>query len=327
MKKKSISPNQFQLIFSFLILLACLVQCTNQDTSKDRINEIKKQLPERYELDPEKPIEKRIENSPERIIKMSRLTGINPTAHELTPAERTIVDSAFALLPPLHKKVLKQHLIGITFINNLPVSGITLPDENDAELYHIIFNSSILNKTVSEWLTEKERSCFNKDSSPITVSVNAGSINALVFVLIHEATHIVDGATRILPKQWKNYNEKPAVPAVVANTWSNWLELLPAFHNSLLSTTCYRKGGKIFTMEEALPVYQALKRTPLVSIYSASNWHEDIAEYLTVYHLTSKLSQPYSITLRENGKLIFSYTPMESNLVKSRLEFMNLFYK
>jgi hypothetical protein len=286
------------------------------------------QLLELYELNPKTVIEKRIGNTPGRVLKIFEQAGMNPKAHELTPSERIVVDSAFAMLPPLHKKVLKEHLRSISFLDNMPVSAMTSPvnDNDEFKLYDITFHASVLKQTTSEWLTEKERTCFNKDSSSISVSVEAGSINALVFILIHEATHIVDGATRILPQQWKHDNEKSVIPAVAASTWSNWLNLLPAFQNSLLNTTRYRKGGKIFTMEEALPVYSALKRTPLVSIYGASNWHEDLAEYLTVYHFVYKLGQPYCIILKENGKVILSYKPLESNLVRSRLDFMNLFY-
>ena len=35
-------------------------------------------------------------------------------------------------------------------------------------------------------------------------------------------------------------------------------------------------------------VYQALRRTPFVSLYSTSSQHEDLAEYLTVYDFTQK---------------------------------------
>jgi hypothetical protein len=325
---KSFLSNEFQLNVLSFILLICSVQCTSQDTSNDTSRRTKAQIPELYEFDPKTVIERRIGNTPEQDLKIFERAGMNPKAHELTPSERKVVDKAFAMLPPLHRKVLKDHLRSISFLDNMPVSAMTSPvnDNDEFKLYDITFNASILKQTVSEWLTEKERACFNKDSSSISVSIEAGSINALVFVLIHEATHIVDGATRILPQQWRNDNEKSVIPAVAACTWSNWLNLLPAFQNSLLSATRYRKGGKIFTMQEALPLYTALKCTPLVSIYSASNWHEDLAEYLTVYHFTYKLGQPYSIILKENGKVILSYKPMESNLVRSRLDFMNLFY-
>ena len=285
------------------------------------------QIQKLYEHDPKTVIEGRVRNTSEHVLKIFEQAGMNPKAHELTPSERKVVDKAFAMLPPLHKKVLQDHLRSISFLDNMPVSAMTSPvnDNDEFKLFDITF-PSILKQTASEWLTEKERSCFNKDSSSISVSVEAGSINALVYVLIHEATHIVDGATRILPQQWKNANEKSVIPEVAASTWSNWLNLLPTFQNSLLNTTRYRKGGKIFTMEEALPVYLALKRTHLVSLYSTSNWHEDLAEYLTVYHFTYKLDQPFSIILKENGKVILSYKPMESNLVRSRLDFMDLFY-
>lgn len=325
---KSFLSNQFlfKVLFFFLIIFSA--QCTSQDTPDNTSRRTKAQIHELYELDPKTAIEGRVGNTPEQVLKTFEWTGMNPKAHELTPLERIVVDSAFAMLPPLHRKVLKDHLRSISFLDNMPVSAMTSPvnDHDEFKLYDITFHASILKQTVSEWLTEKERTCFNKGSSPISVSVEAGSINALVFILIHEATHIVDGATRILPQQWKNDNEKTVIPTVAASTWSNWLNLLPAFQNSLLNTTRYRKGGKIFTMEEAFPVYSALKRTPLVSIYSASNWHEDLAEYLTVYHFKYKLGQPYSIILKKNGKVILSYKPMESNLVRSRLNFMNLFY-
>ena len=310
------------------MLLICTAQCSNKNKSNDASRRTKEQIQKIYELDPQTVIEGRVQNTSDHVLKIFEQAGMNPKAHELTPSERKVVDQAFAMLPPLHKKVLKDHLRGISFLDNMPVSAMTSPvnDNDEFKLFDITFHASILKQTASEWLTEKERSCFSKNNSAISVSIEAGSINALVFVLFHEATHIVDGATGILPQQWKNGNEKSVVPAVAANTWSNWLNLLPSFQNSLLNTTRYRKGGKIFTMEEALPVYSALKRTPLVSLYSTSNWHEDLAEYLTVYHFTHKLGQPFCITLKENDKVILSYKPMESDLVKSRLDIMDLFY-
>ena len=312
----------------FFILFVCSAQCSSPNTSNDASRRTNLQIQKFYELDPKTVIEGRVRNTSEHVLKIFKQAGMSPKAHELTPSERKVVDKAFAMLPPLHKKVLKDHLRSISFLDNMPVSAMTSPvnDNDEFKLFDITFHASILKQTASGWLTEKERSCFNKDNSSISVSVEAGSINALVYVLLHEATHIVDGATGILPQQWKNVNEKSVIPAVAASTWSNWLNLLPAFQHSLLNETRYRKGGKIFTMEEALPVYSALKRTPLVSLYSGSNWHEDLAEYLTIYHFTYKLGQPFHIILKENGKVILSHKPMESNLVKSRLDFMEVFY-
>ncbi len=326
---KAFLSNQFLFKAIFFILLICSAQCSNPNTSKDASRKTKLETQELYALDSSTVIERRVRNTSEQVLKIFEQAGINSKAHALTPSERKVVDEAFAMLPPLHKKILKDHLRGISFLDNMPVSAMTSPvnDNDEFKLFDITFHASILKQTASEWLTEKERACFNKDSSSISVSVEAGSVNALVYVLLHEATHIVDGATGMLPQQWKNTNEKSQISAVAASTWSNWLNLLPAFQNPLLNSTRYRKGGKIFTMEEAVPVYSAMKRTPLVSLYSTSNWHEDLAEYLTVYHFTYKLGQPFTIILKENGNVILSYKPMESDLVKSRLHFMDLFYQ
>ena len=70
-------------------------------------------------------------------------------------------------------------------------------------------------------------------------------------------------------------------------------------------------------IDRAKSVYEALRRTPFASLYGSSNWHDDLAEYVTWYHLTQKLTQPYRIVIREAGKETFAYEPMKSQIVRA----------
>lgn len=325
---RSFMSNQYLLNTFCVALIICLVQCTSINTSKEVGKRSEVQVQKLYSLDPKSAVESLVRNISLHVLKMMEHTEMNPKAHVLTISEQKLLKKAFTMLPPLHMSVLKNHLRNISFLDNMPIAAVTSPvnEKDDFRLFDIIFNASILKQTASEWLTEKERKCFKKDSSGISVSIEAGSMNALVYVLLHEATHIVDGAKRILPQQWKDNNRNSIIPGIAATTWSNSLTLLPAFEHHILKTNRYRHGGKVFSWDQALSVYSALKRTPLVSIYSTSSWHEDLAEYLTVYHFTNKLGQPFKIILNENRKVIFSYEPMESELVGSRQVYMNMFY-
>jgi len=46
-----------------------------------------------------------------------------------------------------------------------------------------------------------------------------------------------------------------------------------------------------------------------------------------VYHFTEVLKQPFRIVIRKEGKEIFLYEPMKSDLVRGRAAQMKRFYK
>lgn len=57
-----------------------------------------------------KALSKRVAEAPENVFKMFREAGMDPVNHELTAIERAKIEDAFALLPPLHQKILNTHL-------------------------------------------------------------------------------------------------------------------------------------------------------------------------------------------------------------------------
>ena len=66
----------------------------------------------------------------------------------------------------------------------------------------------------------------------------------------------------------------------------------------MLERIRFRAGGEPLAIDRAESVYAALRRTPFVSPYGSSNWYDDLAEFVAVYHLTEKLGQPYRIVIR-----------------------------
>ncbi len=101
----------------------------------------------------------------------------------------------------------------------------------------------------------------------------------------------------------------------------------PRYRDPLLERVKFRAGGQTLAIDQAESVYAALRRTPFVSLYGSSNWYDDLAEYVTLYHLTEVLGQPYRIVIRKEGKEAFAYEPMKSDLVRGRVGQMKRFYE
>ncbi|TFF37360.1 hypothetical protein E2R66_12540 [Mucilaginibacter psychrotolerans] len=259
-----------------------------------------------------------------------RDAGMSPTAHQLTNEERKTIAAAFATLPPLHQRVLKQHLKSISFLDNMPNTALTSPvtTVEGINLYHITFRAGILHQTISEWVTEKERTCFARGDSTITVSVEAGMLSALTYIALHEGTHVVDGSLHLIATDTIAGQSAPNTftKSFAQGIWKNINTPEWPVTDSMVLKSRFRAGGRRFLTTEAAKVYTALSQTPFVSQYSTASWHEDLAEILTVYHLTHVLKQPFRLVVSQNGKPVFSYDPMSSASVKKRSEILKRFY-
>ena len=257
--------------------------------------------------------------------------GAVPTAHALTEAERLKLSAAYAALPPLHRRVLSERLRSVSFLDGMPNTALTSPVNPDEpyRLYHITIRAAILREDVSEWLTWKERTCFETAGSPLSVAVEAGKLDAILYVLLHEATHVVDDCLRITPARPSGDRPAGGAPAsaFTQGVWSGSTTPSPRYRDSLLERVRYRSGGQTFAIDQADSVYASLRRTPFVSLYGSINWYDDLAEYVTLYHLTEVLGQPCRIVIRKEGKEAFTYEPLKSALVRGRVGQMKRFYE
>jgi hypothetical protein len=282
----------------------------------------------RHGLDPTSPLESRIKETPADVLEMFKEPGVTPPmAHALTAEERRKLAAAFASLPPLHRRILGERLRSVCFLDGMPNTALmSVVNQNEPyRLFHITIRAGVLGEDVSTWLTQKERTCFDAAGSPLSVAVEAGTLDAIVYVILHEATHVVDQSLGITPAM--KSGDRPPAGAFTAGAWSDRLTHSPRYRDPLLERIRFRAGGRPLAINQAESVYTALSRTPFVSLYGSSNWFDDLAEYVTVYHATEVLKQPYRIVIRNDGKEVFAYEPMKSDLVRGRVGQMKRFYE
>jgi len=285
----------------------------------------------RFGLDPRSSLGSRVKETSAAVLKMFEEAGRSkPTQHDLTEVERRKVMAAFAALPPLHWRILSERLRSVNFLDGMPNTALTStvnPNE-PYRLFDITIRAAILRQSASEWLTEKERSCFSTAGSPLSVSVEAGKRDAILFVLLHEATHIVDACLGITPTG--HSVDEPAGSEIAGSfadgIWTGRIAPATAYHDPVRERVRFYAFGEPQPIGRAVSVYMSLSRTPFVSLYGSSNWSDDLAEYVAVYHWTEALKQPYRIVIRNAGTEMFHYEPMTSELVRRRVGRMARFY-
>jgi len=278
-------------------------------------------------IDPASPLDSRVGEADPSVLKMFADADMPaPRAHVLTDAERTSLARAFTTLPPVHQLVLRERLRRISFLDGMPNTALTSMVDPDAAtpVYDLTIRAGVLHESASEFLTNKERTCFDFSGSTRTVVVEAGPPEAIVYVLLHEATHMVDGSLGLTPVEGRN----PAGDAglLTAGVWTDRLTVASAYANPLLDGLVYRRGGRPIPVSDAHKVYGALQRTPFVSLYARSNWHDDVAELVAWHHLTSRMGQPYRIVVRERDQDVLVYEPLASPLVQRRLRLLTPMY-
>lgn len=281
-----------------------------------------------YAQAPNSDLAKRVLIAPESVFKLFREAEMNPVNHELTAVERAKVEKAFAILPPLYQKILKVHLHSISFMDNMPNTALTSPVESSdsVKMFNITFRAGILNETISEWATQKEYTCYDRSANPdFEISIEAGTLDALQYVLLHEATHVLDAVLNITPHP----QERGELVEPTPYTKNIWYKMnIPAepFIDSLLEKTRFR-SGKTVPIALAPEIYKALGKTPFASLYGMASWFEDLAELATIYHLTHKMNQPFRIVVRKNNLEVIRFEPMKNKRVKNRLRQLKFFYK
>lgn len=271
--------------------------------------------------------ENRIAVAPDNIFKKFIDAGMAPTKHVLTEAEQDKVAKAFSLLPPLHLKILKKHLHSISFMDNMPNTALTSPIESEDTIkkFNITFRAGILNETISEWATWKEKSLYDASANPILeVQIDAGKLDAFVYILLHEATHVVDAVLKLTPNA-EEVDSLVEHTVHTKNIWRLFNTPISRFTNPMLEKTRFR-SGKVQPISSAKDIYNSLEKTPFSSLYGMASWYEDIAELITIYHLTNKLNQPFAVYVKENGKIKSKFEPMKNKLVKRRFKQLQFIY-
>lgn len=301
------------------VVAAALVQAAPGGPDGD----VRAETYRRFGLDPASPLASRVGETPASVLEMFAEPGTPaPTPHVLTMGERKQLSQALDALTPLQRRVLGDRLRRLSFLDGMPNTALTstVNPDGDFRLYDITFRASIFRQNMSEWLTEKERTCYDAAGSTLEVSVEAGALPAIVGALLHEATHIVDSSLRITPALASKGQPAgdPASSAFTRGVWADSATPVARYRNPLLESVRFRPGGRVLPIAHAQAVYEALGRTPLASLYGSRNWSDDLAEYVELYELTQTLHQPYRVMIRKGAEKVFDCESMKSSLVLGR---------
>lgn len=271
---------------------------------------------------------KSVAPAPESVFKSFREAGMDPVDHPLTAMEKAKLEAAFSILPPLHQRILTTHIHSISFMDNMPNTALTSPvvSQDSVLQYNITFRSGIFHETISEWATKKENVLYDKTgNSEYTVSIDAGNLDAIVYVLLHEATHVVDAVLKMTPPV-EAATDSVAPTLITKGIWQKMNVPHEPYIDSLIEKTIFRGGGRI-PIAAAPELYRLMLKMPFVSLYATASWSEDIAELETIYHLTQKLKQPFVVSVKKGNKEIARFEPMKNRLVKKRLRHLKVFYQ
>ena len=212
-------------------------------------------------------------------------------------------------------------------MDNMPNTALTSPVETADSIKHfnITFRAGILNETISEWATWKEKSVFNDSANKtMEIQIDAGKLDAIQYVLLHEATHVVDAILGFTPHG--DIADSTMIPtAFTKDIWRLFNKPAEQFTNPILEKTRFR-SGRIQPIASAPAIYEALKQTPFPSLYAMASCYEDAAELITIYHLTQKLNQHFVILVKDSGRVLARFEPMKNKLVKRRFSKLHFLY-
>lgn len=260
----------------------------------------------------------------------------NYSLYEPTEKQEELLDEYFRLLPAKYQETLTDRLLAIYFVNNYVASGMTdyVLKENSDDIYTIlILNPDLIDHPMDSWITKKENTCFydNEDGFEIKIEIES-EYTGLLYILLHECTHVMDYTTEITPYTepdiGKLKNTLDNTSPFTENIWSDYRK--PTEENDFAlrdKITFYGfNNGPLLSDDYAIDIYLNLMKSEFVSLYGSINWAEDLAEYMTYYHLTQKMDMNYSINVYIDDSLVFSYAPFNNEDILSRINTLPDFY-
>lgn len=261
-----------------------------------------------FGYNPSSRLEDRIGPMPEKLLEQYRLMDERPDYEAYTPSveEKALVLEYLRLMPPVVERVFREKCVGLYFVRGFMGNGLTswVADGGGVVYFHMALNPAAFRQTLSETMTERERSCF-LPAKGWQVSVDTGSkYKGLAYAIFHEAAHAVDYLKGITPLV------DPGLPAayrparrfdrgLFSGAWASHSNPSPGSDYSGRDKLAFYGlgGGPRLPIAGAPRLYAGLEGSPFVSLYGSKSWAEDLAE-LTAYGLiVRRLGQPYRITV------------------------------
>lgn len=222
--------------------------------------------------------------------------------HILSASELEKVNAAFASLPVLNRHVLEIRLRHLAFVDGIRGEGTGLTSRvSGTGLYDITLRASILEESLSTFLTNKERRVFTDEGDRFKVEIQGTGADALTYVLLHESTHVVDMSCGITAKPGSRF---------VAGIWTGERTLVSSLASSASAMTIFR-GAVPISVDQAASVYNALAETPFVSLYATASASEDFAELVSWHQIKQRRDGDLAIFVKDrSGQTVDHWSPL-----------------
>lgn len=297
-----------------------------------------------YAFDASSPLIDRLGAAPAPALNYMRELDERPDYVDFVPgpAERRAVLRELRRLPPLMQRTFQERLLGIYVVKDFLTTGMTdwALDEKNGKIYvWIVLHPDVFRLTAKDIVLKRENSAFIRNgvvAPPYEIETDVGgNESALAYILLHEGVHAVDYVQRLAPyveESVRSYQERrPQSARIVDSYWTAYDQPRSEYDFPLRRDLTFYGfgGGPKIPMEDAQRLYEGFAKSPFASLYGSRIWAEDLAELLTMHHMTNVLKHPYEIRLRESksGKIVFRYRPFENPIVRKRIESLNVFYE
>jgi hypothetical protein len=330
------------ICFSLLAIL--LTACNSRDSRYEEAYAWKLRLFQRLQDNLSQPVAARLQKMPANLLKATQdheksigiTSAVRYAARTPTADDMALFQSYLDLLPPAHRAVFEKKLLAVYLIDGFSGAGLAnwVVDQKGQTYYYIILNSSLFRVPLDDWLSYKNDSQFDKSeqASPTIRVRTQTDYKALIYGLLHEGAHIVDiesGATPYFDHHHRRLiGSTQKASEFTDRVWMNWLEPAPqcdfAHRTELNPYGSFPRKGSI--PRAKLPeMFSQLMKTPFVSFYSGSSWNEDLADYVSFYHIEKKLGGTITMELLDSGNVIDRYAPIKSPWL-NREKYIQSFY-
>ncbi|HAT73192.1 MAG TPA: hypothetical protein DCS63_10290 [Elusimicrobia bacterium] len=275
---------------------------------------------ETFAFTPASALEDRISAVPLEVLEYFRAEDKRPDYASYSPSmdEKKLLLDYLRLLPAVYERVFRARCAGIYFISGFTGAGVTdwVIGPGQKVYFYIILNPGSFKKSLSQTLTERERSCFSGRNGWDVRIEAGGGYKGVFYALAHEATHGLDYALGITPytdnTMPEYYRPKKHIAGdLFMKTWAGYSQPHAGsdFPGRDRTTFYGLGGGPKLDISEAPALYKGLAGSGFVSLYGARTWAEDLAELATFGVLAKKPGQPYAIVLRTPAET-FRVEPM-----------------
>lgn len=253
-----------------------------------------------YSFDASRPTAERVERIPDWLLAAWKKADEAPEyrAYLPTKEERRQFASALDGLPADMRRTLRERLIAFYFVENLKGNGITnwALDASSRTYVTMILNPAGFRKTLSQILTERERSAF-RGAPDLEVDAGPGG-SGIVYTASHECAHAYDYVRGLTPFVEPRLAKR--LGQVAPAGWDVWESYsAPRREDDYplrAKLAFYGLGGPNLDAADAPAVCAQRAASPFVSLYGSRSWAEDLAELFVARHLVRDLGRPYRVT-------------------------------